>query len=286
MGHANKEPQLEVLAGNVAKLYHLALLEGALDRAGITSVRLKGSAYLGTLYPDLSRWMVDVDLLVREADLDAAACVTQELGYRLYPPEPGRTLSWERHYNRIFFGVPPHPTVELHTGICSRGMFDVDYGALFERRVRLTASGAGFWALSPEDALLHLAVHVVKDGYMHDERLGEDARRMIETWPPRWAVLCERAERWGVTSGLHYVLRLAQRRGGVVPATTMHALEPMWPASLSRTLFDRAAPLHTRFPRLTKLAALGLEPDGGTRVAKFAGNYAVRRALEAVLARL
>lgn len=83
----------------------LAALLTAFDSAEISALVLKGSL-LRRLYPQEDyRTMADLDLLVHEEDLPAAAACLEGLGYH-------GAGSYQQHTS---FSIPPYLEVELHT---------------------------------------------------------------------------------------------------------------------------------------------------------------------------
>ncbi|RLB49376.1 MAG: hypothetical protein DRJ42_21130 [Deltaproteobacteria bacterium] len=285
MGKSNDAPgHLLAVASNVVSLAHVRRIEEALESAGIEVVRLKGSGYLGTLYPTFDRRMVDVDLLVRPVERPRARRVLQQCGYAVVPPPRHWRYSWHQHYNWQFVGDGVRPMLELHQALCAAGLFDIDSDGLVDRRVRRSDGVSEMYTLCPEDALLHLGVHLVKDGYQHDERLPADAARMIEQWRPDWDVVVERAHRWRVTAGLRYVLEEARGAGAEVPESALEGLGSPGRGAAIRAIVGELGPLRSRALRFTKLAVLALEPRGGRNLARFASRYALRRSVDGLYA--
>lgn len=276
--------KLLAVAANVVSLAHVRRIEQALGGAGITVVRLKGSGYLGSLYPTLDRRMVDVDLLVRPKDRPEAKRILEAHGYEAVPAPRHWRYSWHGHYNWQFVGDGVRPMVELHHSLCARGLFDINSDRLVDRRVSRHDGVSEMFTLGPEDALLHLAVHLVKDAYEHDHRLAGDARRIIEQWEPDWDVVVPRARRWRVTVGLRYVLEVAREAGAPVPAEVLSGLVSPLRNETTVAIIERLAPARrgALALRLTKLAVLALEPRGGRNLALFASRYAARRAVDGV----
>jgi hypothetical protein len=249
-----------------------------LQSAGIEVVLLKGAAYLGTLYPAYDRPMVDVDVLVRESDREAARSVLRSLGYESFDPPSTWRYSFADHYNWAFT-AEGRPVIEVHTRFCARGMFDIDYGTVFDRAVpRQTADGRSVRTLSAEDALLHMAVHLVKDAYVHGERLLNDARLLVESWSPDFDVAFARSRQWRVSHGLGYLVEGLERTGVEVPAIPAE----LRPGGIRRRGFEIYSALGAGGDRgrLAKLAALAFERGGLGRVTRLATRYSRRRAID------
>jgi hypothetical protein len=79
-------------AGNALLLHDLARVQGTLEKAGVASVALKGTALVAAYYPSVgARYVGDIDLLVGPRDLEAASRALAAAGLR--PPE-GQLPSW------------------------------------------------------------------------------------------------------------------------------------------------------------------------------------------------
>lgn len=134
-----------------------------LAAAGIDAVVLKGAALAEPVYGDLAlRRMVDLDLLVREADAPAANRIMRKRGYTPY--EGWRPDSWyeEVGFHHLAPLVAPDKavTIELHRHIIpvhASARFSID--ELWERVQATRIGGTDARTLCPTDTLLHLAVH-------------------------------------------------------------------------------------------------------------------------------
>lgn len=141
--------------------YELSRLCGALERAQIPFIPLKGSV-IGKYYPE--PWMrtsCDIDVLVHEADLQKAiACLTDELQYR-YETQ-------NRHDVSLFTQRGQH--IELHYALLENGLVDSARGVL--DTVWSTATrrdGYTCWYEMPDEMfyfyhVAHMAKHFVATG--------------------------------------------------------------------------------------------------------------------------
>ena len=140
----------------------LTRVAAAMRGDGLAPVLLKGGALLLTVYDDpAERPFGDLDLLVRPAELDAAAAVMRRLGYRLdeaYQPE---SFYRAHHYHLIFrHAARPWLCFEIHWDLSLPAM-DVAFDAEGLRRRAVPARRDGLEILvpAPGDALLLLALH-------------------------------------------------------------------------------------------------------------------------------
>jgi hypothetical protein len=131
----------------------------ALREGGVVAVVLKGLYLAESVYGDPAlRPMADIDLLVRETDLDAVRVSLSELGYHPVDDPTGRLYS--RHHHLPPWTKSGAVPVEVHTALIPRGNpFAVDVEGLRERSCRSVVAGVEALVLCPEDAILHLCVH-------------------------------------------------------------------------------------------------------------------------------
>lgn len=130
-------------------------------------VALKGAAYLLTgSCAAHGRISADLDLLVPEAAIDAAADRLRELGFR---PHPDKDNPYDRlYYRRWMHELPPfehgerHSELDLHFRILPRTH---RYQPSIEKLLANVVPVAGGWHVwSPADRVIHAALHFLVDG--------------------------------------------------------------------------------------------------------------------------
>ncbi len=150
-------------------------LVGALNRADITPLVLKGGVYLfeGDQEVFDTRMMVDLDLLVPKHEFDKTVSVTRELGYEVL----GQVQDGAHQYPPIWREGDP-ATVEIHHDVGKqRTLLSVEDA--FRSAVPLDAEGLRVFALSPTHRIFHNIFHSeIQDGryafsgvslrYLHD----------------------------------------------------------------------------------------------------------------------
>jgi Uncharacterised nucleotidyltransferase len=158
-------------ATNVVLASHWGEVTAALRGAGVETLTLKGMALAHTVYADPGlRPMADVDLLVRPADRAVALATLRALGYRT----PGESA--DRHGASRGFAelVRDGTRVDLHWHAARylrfEGIVEVDHDGLWSRACPLVTPDGRSLALSPEDLLLHLVLHLT---------LGSDFARLL-----------------------------------------------------------------------------------------------------------
>ena len=143
-------------ARNVSLREQLIEIGTALQGAGICAVALKGAIeLLAPIYPHGTRYIGDLDLLVPEDDLAAAADRLRSIGYEFHRPEDHAA---EHHHLPVLWHPERPAAVELHrrvgTGLPDRFL----PASLILAEVRSTGA-AGLAIPSPRCRLLHLLSH-------------------------------------------------------------------------------------------------------------------------------
>jgi hypothetical protein len=144
----------------------------ALNARGVTPILLKG-AHLATLvYPEIShRPMADIDLLVRESEIELARQALLDAGY---------ASQWAGEQDNHGHALPPLRKgtsfqVELHWTLTNaEDGVRLDLDALRARCEEVTLYGQRAFVLSAEDLLLYTCIHA---GVMHG--FGEKGLRPV-----------------------------------------------------------------------------------------------------------
>lgn len=164
---------------HAAHLTILRRIDAAFSAAGLRAVALKGVLFAERYYERPAfRGTTDVDLMVREADLDVATRVLAEVGY--HASEAESELRFRREHHHLHFHHAHAAELELHFH-AYRG-----FGAVLRSDdliARSVAAPTGFEALrvlAPDDELVYLAVHAAAHrfgrlSWLYDLRLLVDA---------------------------------------------------------------------------------------------------------------
>ncbi len=198
--------------------------------AGLPVIALKGMQLMAQVYDSLAvRSMLDLDLLVRVADLDAAADALQ--GMRYEPMRPYRVsagpIPFTSHHLPPFRAAGA-TSIELHWHIVPPQSSGIDVDELWDRSQPARIAGVDTRVLAAEDLLLHLCVHAT---YSHrcviSARACCDIAAVVRRFAISWSDVVERATRWQVAAGTYLALRLARELlGASVPDAALSALEP------------------------------------------------------------
>ncbi len=128
----------------------------ALNDAGITPMLLKGMALVlgGTMPEPGRRWMVDIDFMVRPEELDIAMATLDRLGY-CHRAERGAP-----HHAPSVTRAPGEAEIEVHFAMVVPALQPALPAEAAWAEARLhDEGGLRFYCPSPEDALMHAALH-------------------------------------------------------------------------------------------------------------------------------
>jgi hypothetical protein len=195
--------------------YLLRGLAQALDPVSEKLVLLKGAAYVAQGIPfSVGRMFDDVDLMVSRGVLEDVESRLQEAGWLSEKPD-----AYDQHYYRAWaHELPPmrHPRFLLqldvhHTILPVTGRLKPDAAKLLDAAVPVP--GGPWYALSPADQVLHVAVHLFQDSDCIDrvrELVDVDALLRAYSGNAFDEALPRHAEIHGLGRPLWYALRYAQ----------------------------------------------------------------------------
>ena len=202
----------------------------ALQSASVPVIVLKGAALAETVYPNRSaRPMGDIDLMVRESDLQRAHSALLSVGYtsltqltveaqarishHLYPLVNANRMAVELHWTLV---RPDRP-------------FRPDLDGLWERAQPTEIASVPVWVLSPEDLLLHLSLQVSQDRFAGTLRSLCDIDHAAHCYRNEinWRTVRQRAVTWSAQHSAYLSLRLASELlGTAVPDEILDELQP------------------------------------------------------------
>lgn len=262
-------------------------LGARLREAHLSVVLLKGAGLTGSAYPlEAPRLGVDIDLLIRADDADAFADAVAgfALEHDKFPDQPHLA---RLAYERSFWTVQPLPTeLDVHHALCYPALYPIDYDELWSCSTAHPAYGIEALRVpSPEDMLIHLAVHAYHD-LEPCSRHDVDAAVVIRSFPLDWRRLGEHALAWGVSTPLFLLLeRTAQDLGSEVPGSVLEALRPgplrRWTAAWA---LDPRKPEGTlanpRRPRVRQIVSQMVLTGGSRAAIRFQLRYLAARLLD------
>jgi hypothetical protein len=131
---------------------------------GITPVLLKGLSLIHRYYPEAAiRPMGDLDLMVKEAELDKAQHALLEMGYSMGGPWPTKWVERNLSEHLRTFHAKGKTIVEIHFGLSprSRPLF-MSEEEIWNQLQPVSINGRTAMVLDPLDELVYLTSHITK----------------------------------------------------------------------------------------------------------------------------
>ena len=152
----------EIAADNLKAAVECAALRDAFAKAGVGLLFLKGLTLGSLAYqsPPLKA-SVDIDLLIDPADLEAAADLLREAGYRVTTPKNDQALSaWHRRSKEsVWVRERPFSQIDLHTRTADNPLLIPAVSAHSSSQKVQIGSGQYLPTLATEELFAYLAVH-------------------------------------------------------------------------------------------------------------------------------
>ena len=187
-----------------------------LQAEDIPVIGLKGAHLAEFVYPKrILRPMRDIDLLIHRRDLEAVDRIMHSLGYELSGDEEWHA---QNHFHFGYWSPDVNFTIEIHWDIQKpSSAFPVDLASWWEHAEQKTVGQSHMLVLSPEEALIHACIHLVK-------HLGQDGFKPLcdvaimlhsETFAIDWARFIRIVNEQAVIKPINLTLRLASDLLGV-----------------------------------------------------------------------
>jgi hypothetical protein len=204
---------------NTKLFYELKIILMAFQESGIDAVPLKGAWLAKTVYSNIAlRTMGDVDLWVQRNQLDAARKVMVSLGYSSHSRADRPQALQDALTGETQMFKTGAEMVELHWNVFPgewlRHTARIDEQAIWQRT--LPHCGNNVRQLSPEDAIIHICVHLVVNHQMSASAL----RTMLDLDSVRqkldidWITIAQRARAWRVSTATWLALRMLRELFG------------------------------------------------------------------------
>lgn len=210
-----------------SKLYYrsykreLKQVLAALSAKGVTPLVLKGGALKWLVYSDpVTRPSGDIDLLVREKDVNTCRSVLEELGF--YNAE-NNFKRFPNFTSEDEFVLPETGevgfAVEVHWDLFRyRNFFSIPIEELFENAIEVRADGFDFYGMALVDSFIHAAAHLT---LFHNREVALfwifDLYEMAKDLqaPGQWKELQEKCGRWNTSLAVVNALKLARMWTGL-----------------------------------------------------------------------
>jgi hypothetical protein len=259
-----------------ATIMATAVRQLAVPLEGEPFIVLKGAEFAYRLYPKPQhRLFRDIDLLIPRERMEPVA--TRLLGHGLEDADIyGADGSVTSHHERSF--RQGQLTIDVHHSFIQRARHDIDYDAIWQRRVPASVAGVACFRLSDADAIFYQAfsiaiheLHVPILRYL-------DLQRMIAMNPAAFDEAMANARRWKARRAFYAAMRqlcilfpelgLEPRIQSLVTSAERAVIETNVipdPTEAGRT----AAPL----PRLEQIRRKALIIDDAWRRGRFFAYY-------------
>ena len=228
----------------------------AFSREGISVIVLKGAALAELVYHGLGlRTMLDVDLLVRKTDLDAADDVLCQLGYVADESYQSREWYREHHHHLAPYVAKDRSLVlELHHHVVPTvASVSLPIDDFWQRSRPAQIASVSALVLSPQDLLLSICIHLsLRQYFVRTLRDLSDIAATIAMYGTEldWDRLVREAKTYEAARCLYYSLWLAHS-----------ILEAPLPPRLLKNLKSAAGIGETRDHCLKLLILRALFPD-------------------------
>ena len=147
----------------------LVRLTGLLRAANIATVAFKGPVLAATAYGSIDlRQFVDLDILVRQADLPRVAeILTAERYLSPHTRREGLATNYFQESEDAFFAAGAMGAVDVHWKVTPRSFrFSPTEESFWHRARAVDLEFGTVTAIAPEDLLLYLCVHAAKHGWV------------------------------------------------------------------------------------------------------------------------
>ena len=207
------EVYAQVGAINRSLLGRLERLLARFHEQGVDCVLLKGADIAPRLYGVWGlRPMMDIDLLVRPADLPTIDSIVRQLGYR---PAIDGNPSY----------IDPDNTTSLD--IAEDIWYLDDTEVIWQRAVSRIQGGVQVKGMGASDLLIFLTAYVVVYRGAFSASFARDVRLLVDKETVDWDFVVEEAIRRNLTVPIYYGLSYAAAKGGAaIPGPTLARLSP------------------------------------------------------------
>ena len=194
---------------------------------GISVITLKGTVLAEQLYGSLHlRTIVDMDVLVQPGDLARARHLLLESGYR----QLTKSEEWNHNFHDApYFKQVQFPLfIELHWNVDDERFVFIDQNEIWKRALPFSIQERTSFVLSPEDNLLILSSHHIKQPnrllrYLCD--IAELLKKYRDTLD--WDYIIKSACSWGIETSVYFALRQAKELiDAPVPRSAIVMLKP------------------------------------------------------------
>jgi hypothetical protein len=196
------------------------------NQHGVATIALKGTMLAEQLYGNPAlRTVVDIDILVKPEELSQASSLLLEMGYQQLAPQQTK----KHPFHEVYSKQAQFPfIIELHWDLDDHRLVAFPLQEIWHRAQTLQIQGGTTMVLSPEDTLLFLSNHLIKQEYQFLRYLS-DIAELLKKYDGvlDWDYIIESAHSWGIESAVYYSLRCSRELlGALVPVSAIRELKP------------------------------------------------------------
>ncbi|MFH1201775.1 MAG: nucleotidyltransferase family protein [Candidatus Omnitrophota bacterium] len=200
-----------VLTQNTLALRELAKILKALDKLGIRSIILKGTALINSVYGDNPglRPMIDIDILILPGQLDITEKCLEGLGYKISTRDFGSIIYSRNGDDSLTLSAKL--LIEIHWQVLHNKfnrVLNIDEIMFYRRAVNFKIEGLDCLGLSVEDNILYLSLHLTMIHFFENIIWLYDIKRILEVYKESisWDKLLKTANESGTKNMIYYCL--------------------------------------------------------------------------------
>jgi hypothetical protein len=206
---------LVTAASGMQQIARFRTVAEELGRAGVKIIVLKGAVLAESLYGDFGlRPLSDVDVLVREQDWPTICEVLKAQGYKAredeFEPLPPKLTRYDVQAHMQYYS-PVGTCLELQVDLLTLGIGMRDIESVWSRSGEAVVGGVPVSVLSPEDQLLHLAVHANRHGCMRLKWLVDIAETLRQSSDLDWDLVIDIAQRERIVTSVYSTIMHTER---------------------------------------------------------------------------
>lgn len=236
-----------IAAVNLAIAVECERLRRAFERSAIPLLFLKGATLGALAYANPAlKSAIDIDLLIGPADLQTAAELLRNAGYRLIAPRRHDLSTWHRAWKESVWARDDHQ-VDLHTRTSDNPRLIRDIGVHSPRQLVRVAEGIELPTLADEELFAYLAVHGASSAWFRLKWISDFAGFLHGRSSEELLYLYRRSQELGSGRSAGQALLLAHELFGALEGSPSLAAQLRRDATIA-SLFRTALGLLTGAP--------------------------------------
>lgn len=180
------------------------------NKKKISYLLLKGWSLSDIIYPPLTRFAEDVDILVREEDFNRAKEIMLSKGFEQYKSING--FQFTPLFKEEILRHSEHPVeVDIHRDLFSTARFESDLNGVFKRSISFRFEDIEIRKMAPEDEIWYLTLHISAHFYRPKAINFLDMALHMKHYKIDMIKIAERFLRERNTEGAYFTLYLGRK---------------------------------------------------------------------------